>query len=250
MAGGERRRRLRRARGVAGPGAGGAATNGDAQRAEADSAAQRADGSRAVAAARRADADRAAQRADALPADGAAQRADARRADGAAQRADAQRADLDGAASAAQQADARRADPDSAARRADARRVDGAAQRADLDGRHDPTGADAHRAGERAHRPSPADLAELPGPFALTAAVHDPEPEIHHEHRYDDPSTERGLRGLVGGGSSQVSVTAAMRARDASRPDDELLTAAEASLPIVRRGWVPREELPRPGHRT
>jgi hypothetical protein len=56
--------------------------------------------------------------------------------------------------------------------------------------------------------------------------------------------SERGLRGLVGSGSSQVSVTAAMRARDAARPSDEQLAEAE-SLIIVRRNWTPREELPR-----
>jgi hypothetical protein len=114
------------------------------------------------------------------------------------------------------------------------------------------------------HRPSPADLAELAGPFALTAGVHDPEPagdqHVPHSTQHaaqhaaqhsaqhgDDPTGERGLRGLVGGGSSQVNVAAAMRARDASRPSDEHVAAAEADLPIVRRGWVPRDELPRPG---
>jgi hypothetical protein len=96
------------------------------------------------------------------------------------------------------------------------------------------------------HRPSPADLAELSGAFALTAGVHDPEPDYQHDHRYDDATTERGLRGLVGGGSSQVSVTAAMRARDSSRPTDQHVASAETDLLIVRRGWVPREELPRP----
>jgi hypothetical protein len=102
------------------------------------------------------------------------------------------------------------------------------------------------------HRPSPADLAELAGPFALTAGVHDPEPAAeqhvaHSAQHGEDPTGERGLRGLVGGGSSQVNVAAAMRARDASRPSDDQLAAAEADLPIVRRGWVPRDELPRPG---
>ncbi|PSK65398.1 hypothetical protein B0E53_02666 [Micromonospora sp. MH33] len=58
---------------------------------------------------------------------------------------------------------------------------------------------------------------------------------------------ERGLRGLVGSGSSQVSVTAALRARDAARPTDEHLAEAEARVVIVRRNWVPREELPRTG---
>ena len=65
----------------------------------------------------------------------------------------------------------------------------------------------------------------------------------------EDPHVERGLRGLVGGGSSQVSVSAAMRARDAARPTDADLAAAESNLVIVRRGWVPREDLPRSGRR-
>nr|WP_203797021.1 hypothetical protein [Actinoplanes couchii] len=61
----------------------------------------------------------------------------------------------------------------------------------------------------------------------------------------DDRENERGLRGLVGSGSSQVSVGAALRARDASRPSDDDLAEAERSLTIVRRNWLPREELPR-----
>ncbi|WP_346016015.1 hypothetical protein [Couchioplanes caeruleus] len=60
----------------------------------------------------------------------------------------------------------------------------------------------------------------------------------------DEPG-ERGLRGLVGSGSSQVSVAAAMRARDAARPTEEHVAAAETELVIVRRNWVPREDLPR-----
>jgi hypothetical protein len=108
-------------------------------------------------------------------------------------------------------------------------------------------------------RPSPADLAGMAGPFALTANVHDPEPaepappaeprpaEIRSEGRTEESSNERGLRGLVGGGSSQVNVRAAMRARDASRAGDDDLAEAERTLTIVRRGWIPREDLPRPG---
>ncbi|MFI2277236.1 MULTISPECIES: hypothetical protein [Catenuloplanes] len=60
----------------------------------------------------------------------------------------------------------------------------------------------------------------------------------------EDREAERGLRGLVGSGSSQVSVRAAMRARDASRPTDEDLAEAQERLVIVRRNWIPREELP------
>jgi hypothetical protein len=77
--------------------------------------------------------------------------------------------------------------------------------------------------------PSPADLA------AMTSAVHD----IEAEPALEDKETERGLRGLVGGGSSQVGVAAAMRARDATRPTEADLAAAEANLMIIRRGWTP-----------
>jgi hypothetical protein len=61
----------------------------------------------------------------------------------------------------------------------------------------------------------------------------------------DERETERGLRGLVGSGSSQVGVGAAMRARDATRPTPQDLADAEERLVIVRRNWQPREDLPR-----
>lgn len=61
----------------------------------------------------------------------------------------------------------------------------------------------------------------------------------------DDRDTERGLRGLIGSGASQVSVTAAMRARDAARPTEADLAEAAERLVLVRRNWVPREDLPR-----
>ena len=76
--------------------------------------------------------------------------------------------------------------------------------------------------------PSPADLA------ATTSPIHDGDEATH-----DEREVERGLRGLVGGGASQVGVAAAMRARDAARPTDEDLAAAEANLIIIRRGWTP-----------
>jgi hypothetical protein len=55
---------------------------------------------------------------------------------------------------------------------------------------------------------------------------------------------ERGLRGIVGAGSSQVGVVGAMRARDAARPTAEDLAAAERDLVIIRRHYVPPDSLP------
>jgi hypothetical protein len=67
-----------------------------------------------------------------------------------------------------------------------------------------------------------------------------------HHPAHDERDSERGLRGLVGGGSSQGSVAAAMRARDAARPTDAEIARAEATLSIVHRGWVPRDPSPNP----
>jgi hypothetical protein len=58
---------------------------------------------------------------------------------------------------------------------------------------------------------------------------------------------DRGLRGLVAAGPTQVSVTSAMRARDAARPTPEDLAAAERELTLVRRYYVPPEGRDRPG---
>lgn len=90
------------------------------------------------------------------------------------------------------------------------------------------------------------------GATAATAPVHDPpasadpvRPETGNGSTFDDREAERGLRGLVGSGSSQVSVTAALRARDAARPTEAELATAESDLVIIRRGWVPRDPLTR-----
>jgi hypothetical protein len=85
------------------------------------------------------------------------------------------------------------------------------------------------------------------GPTASTAGVHDGDdpPPRRRSAGGDDRDGERGLRGLVGSGSSQVGLSAALRARDAARPDDTDLAEAEARVVVVRRNWVPREELPR-----
>ncbi|MFJ1543221.1 hypothetical protein ACIODS_32250 [Micromonospora chalcea] len=105
---------------------------------------------------------------------------------------------------------------------------------------------------------TPADTG-ADGTTAGTAPVHDDvtprsprggrpgEPEPRARRAPPAEEGERGLRGLVGSGSSQVSVTAALRARDAARPTDDDLAAAEERVVLIRRNWVPREELPRNG---
>ncbi len=79
-----------------------------------------------------------------------------------------------------------------------------------------------------------------PEPAAVTPDIADQTPEalVPPEH---DSFSERSLRGLVGGGSSQVKPIAAMRARDAARPRESDLAAAETHLVIVRRNWSPRD---------
>jgi hypothetical protein len=115
------------------------------------------------------------------------------------------------------------------------------------------TAGPAHPA-EPAHVATPADTPA--GPSASTAQVHDPAPEEEPRQPArrgggnglsDDREAERGLRGLVGSGASQVGTGAAMRARDASRPTAQDEEEARARLVVVRRNWVPREELPRGG---
>ena len=92
----------------------------------------------------------------------------------------------------------------------------------------------------RATPVTPADIADRSTPDP--AHEHHAGVDHHAVHPvHDDREGERGLRGLVGGGSTQVSVTAAMRARDAARPTGSDIANAEANLTIVHRGWVPRE---------
>ncbi|WBB79604.1 hypothetical protein O7606_26250 [Micromonospora sp. WMMD882] len=108
--------------------------------------------------------------------------------------------------------------------------------------------AETERRRRRLRHPSPgperprAGAATATGgaPDAPAAAVRRGGPEER------DSGGDRGLRGLVGSGTSQVSVTAALRARDASQPTGADLAEAETRLVLVRRNWVPREELPRP----
>ncbi|MEV4202250.1 hypothetical protein [Micromonospora globbae] len=83
------------------------------------------------------------------------------------------------------------------------------------------------------------------GGSATTSGVHDGDPPRRRGPAADERDGERGLRGLVGSGSSQVGLSAALRARDAARPTERDLAEAEARVVVVRRNWVPREELPR-----
>lgn len=83
--------------------------------------------------------------------------------------------------------------------------------------------------------------------MVATAGVHDPAepPRRRGGPTGEERDGERSLRGLVGPGSSQVGLSAALRARDAARPTEQELAEAESRLVIVRRNWVPRDELPR-----
>ncbi|WP_422736506.1 hypothetical protein ACN263_23565 [Micromonospora sp. WMMD729] len=99
----------------------------------------------------------------------------------------------------------------------------------------------------RHHSDSDPAARSTDGSTASTAGVHDggDPPPRRRGGGGDDRDGERGLRGLVGSGSSQVGLSAALRARDAARPSDDDLAEAEARVVVVRRNWVPREDLPR-----
>lgn len=89
----------------------------------------------------------------------------------------------------------------------------------------------------RTDRPRPAARPERSSPAARSRVPDEPWAGAE----LDPAVAERGLRGLVGGGSSQVSPMAGLRARDAARPRPEDLARAEAELQIVRRNWSPRD---------
>lgn len=80
---------------------------------------------------------------------------------------------------------------------------------------------------------------------ALTFEMHDPQPA--QSDAIEDRELERGLRGLVGGGGSQLTISAALRARDASRPSAADLAEAEERVVLVRRNWVPPDDHRNPG---
>lgn len=96
-----------------------------------------------------------------------------------------------------------------------------------------------HRARERARRD--------PAPSADPVGAHDDRTgrgesvasEPKSAARRAASAGERGLRGLVGAGPSQVGVEGALRVRDVNRPTDADIAEAEAGIVIVRRHWKP-----------
>lgn len=88
--------------------------------------------------------------------------------------------------------------------------------------------------GEYAAAPPAPPVEKAPPPEPVREPVRE-----RPEKRPRRPDLERGLRGIVGAGPSQVGVSGAMRARDAARPTPEDLAAAERDLVIVRRHYVP-----------
>lgn len=96
-------------------------------------------------------------------------------------------------------------------------------------------------------RQRPVSEPAAPDKPAVTASIEDPTPDTGPGTRpagggHEEREIERGLRGLVGSGASQVGIGAALRARDAARPTAADLAEAEARLVVVRRNWTPRDE--------
>jgi hypothetical protein len=98
----------------------------------------------------------------------------------------------------------------------------------------EPTPRRRRRTRREADEPRPVSPSDFANGAAGTVAPGTAVTEVE-----DELAGERGLRGLIGGGSSQVSVGAALRARDATRPTPADVAAAEANLIIIRRGWTP-----------
>jgi hypothetical protein len=114
------------------------------------------------------------------------------------------------------------------------------------------SGYQRHRSRRRRERQQPP--AEPPRRFGASVGEHrqppsDPAADLQARPPTTEPrEDDRALRGLVGAGPSMLSLDAALRARDASRPTEEEMAEAERDLVIVRRQYVPTESLP-PGVR-
>jgi len=46
---------------------------------------------------------------------------------------------------------------------------------------------------------------------------------------------------IIGGGTSQLGVSGALRGRDVNRPTEDDLAEAERDVVIVRRNWTPAD---------
>jgi hypothetical protein len=92
---------------------------------------------------------------------------------------------------------------------------------------------------DAAPRPGPPRPPAEPAPIKPEAGKPEAaKPEAGKRRGRNDP-TERGLRELVGAGSSQLGPVRAMRARDANRPTEADLAQAEEEIVLVRRHWKP-----------
>ncbi|HKC26850.1 MAG TPA: hypothetical protein VKB75_02455 [Jatrophihabitans sp.] len=84
-------------------------------------------------------------------------------------------------------------------------------------------------------REAPTTTPTAPGPPAAAAASK----QARRRPARDAAGADRGLRDIVGAGSSQVGVSGALRARDVNRPTEEDLAEAERDVVIIRRNWKP-----------
>jgi len=92
---------------------------------------------------------------------------------------------------------------------------------------------------DAAPRPAPPRPPAEPAPINPEAGKPEAgKPEGGKRRSRSDP-TERGLRELVGAGSSQLGPVRAMRARDANRPSEADLAQAEEEIVLVHRHWKP-----------
>lgn len=95
------------------------------------------------------------------------------------------------------------------------------------------------RASSRQGPPPAAARAEKPAPSDHPAPTTQAAPKQRRAQRASRDSAERGLHDLVGGGKSQLGVSAAVRGRDVNRPTEEDIAEAERDVEIVRRHWQP-----------
>lgn len=97
-------------------------------------------------------------------------------------------------------------------------------------------------AGRQRHRNRPPTDAASGSPQAPTQPVPAlaTKPSGNRQRRAPrDAAAERSLRDLAGSGSSQLGVSAALRARDVNRPTEDDLAEAERNLILARRDWSP-----------